>query len=107
MIPYRPTASTEAAMQREWRLFLVGAIVGSLLDLIHVVSGVLEYPHPFYPGGQAWWVPFLFGSAAVLLVKSYRPFVELFGATRTREPPLWAPRRSPRSETEIALTSSN
>jgi hypothetical protein len=70
---------------RERRLFLVGAIVGSALDMIHVLSGVLNYPKPFYPWGQAWWVPFLFGAAAIVLVRGYRLVADLVGA---RDPAL-------------------
>lgn len=65
---------------RERRLFLVGAFVGTLLDMIHVKSGVLYYPKPFYPWGQAWWVPLLFGVAAIVLVRGYRIVADLAGA---------------------------
>lgn len=66
-------------MQKEQRLFIVGAVMGTLLDLIHVQSGVLYYASPFYPGGQAFWVPLLFGAAALVLVRGYRSFAEFLG----------------------------
>jgi len=50
-------------------LFLLGGILGGLGDLSHVLTGTDGYqdpPFPF-PSGQPFWVPFLFGSATVLL----------------------------------------
>ena len=54
-----------------WRfllLYLVSALTGTGCDWLHVRSDVLSYPQPFYPGGQAVWVPFLFGAAGPVLV---------------------------------------
>ncbi|MEK6606893.1 MAG: hypothetical protein AABZ30_04455 [Myxococcota bacterium] len=51
-------------------LFVVGAILGTACDQIHVQFGVLWYPRPFMLG-QAWWVPPLFGGAGIAL--SYGP----------------------------------
>lgn len=48
-------------------LFLVGAVLGTLGDQIHVQFGVLYYPKPFLLG-QAFWVPLLFGAGAPLMV---------------------------------------
>ena len=47
-------------------LFLLGAILGSALDAFHTSSGVERYPIPAL-FGLAWWVPLLFGSAAVVI----------------------------------------
>lgn len=50
-------------------LFICGAILGTLGDLTHVISGTDRYPSPFYPlpTGQPIWVPFLFGGAALAI----------------------------------------
>ncbi len=47
-------------------VFVVGAVLGTLLDQLHVRGGVLSYPRPLLLG-QAAWVPLLFGVAAVSL----------------------------------------
>lgn len=47
-------------------LFLLGAILGSVLDAFHTSSGVERYPIPAF-FGLPWWVPLLFGSAAVAI----------------------------------------
>jgi hypothetical protein len=47
-------------------LFLLGATLGSALDAFHASSGVERYPIPVF-FGLAWWVPLLFGSAAVAI----------------------------------------
>jgi hypothetical protein len=73
-------------MTRNQRLFLVGAVAGASLDMIHVVSGVLSYPNPFYPWGQALWVPLLFGMAALVLVWGYQMVAAFVGA-RDPSPP--------------------
>jgi hypothetical protein len=73
-------------MTRNQRLFLVGAVAGASLDMIHVVSGVLYYPKPFYPWGQALWVPLLFGMAALALVLGYQMVAAFVGA-RDPSPP--------------------
>jgi hypothetical protein len=46
--------------------FVAGAVLGTALDQIHVHSGLTYYTHPVALGA-AWWVPLVFGSAAVLL----------------------------------------
>jgi hypothetical protein len=53
----------------KWALpVLAGAVVLTVCDHLHVVFGVLRYPHPDL-GRQAWWVPLLFaGACAVALV---------------------------------------
>lgn len=51
-------------------LFLTGATLGTVLDAFHVFSGVERYASPALLG-VAWWVPLLFGSAAVVIGYSH------------------------------------
>ncbi|MDO8526692.1 MAG: hypothetical protein Q7T03_03280 [Deltaproteobacteria bacterium] len=51
-------------------LFFIGAIVGSFLDATHVYAGIAWYAHPTF-WRMAWWVPFLMGSATVLIAYSH------------------------------------
>ena len=51
-------------------LFLVGATLGTALDAFHVFSGVERYASPALLG-VAWWVPLLFGGAAVAIGYSH------------------------------------
>jgi len=51
-------------------LFLLGALPGTALDAFHVLSGVERYASPTLPG-IAWWVPLLFGGAAVAIGYSH------------------------------------
>lgn len=44
-------------------LFVIGAVMLTLLDSVHVHTSTLAYSHPV-AYGQAWWVPLLFGCAA-------------------------------------------
>jgi hypothetical protein len=62
-----------AAIQRAGALFVAGAIVGTLLDRIHVAAGVLWYTHPAL-AGQAVWVPLTFGVGALLLMSGHLIF---------------------------------
>ena len=55
-------------------LFLVGAICGTALDAFHVYSSIEQYPRPAFLG-VAWWVPLLFGFAAVSIGYSH-PFID-------------------------------
>jgi len=53
---------------RKWgAVALAGAIVCTVCDHLHVVTGVLSYPHVSF-WGQAWWVPLLFACAAMVIV---------------------------------------
>lgn len=61
--------------------FVVGGIVGALLDQIHVRYGVLHYPHPVL-FDQAWWVVPLFGAATLAILSGARMFITRFPATR-------------------------
>ncbi len=51
-------------------LFLCGAVIGSALDTLHVYSRIERYAAPVL-FGLAWWVPLLFGSAAVAIDVPY------------------------------------
>lgn len=60
------------------KLFLIGAVVGTLLDGLSTWQGIAYYPAPFL-FQTAWWVPFLFGSAILLIGWSHaklHPFTE-------------------------------
>lgn len=61
-------------------LFALGAVLGTLLDRMHWAAGVLSYPDTTL-AGQAWWVPLLFGAAAIALVEGHR-----FAAKTMRAP---------------------
>ena len=62
-----------ASIQRAAALFVAGAIVGTLLDRIHVAAGVLWYTRPVL-AGQAIWVPLVFGVGALLLMSGHLIF---------------------------------
>jgi hypothetical protein len=66
-------------------LFALGAIAGTALDAIHAHNQVERYPTPVL-FGVAWWVPLLFGAAAVAIGVSH-PFVDPLLHQR-RSPPL-------------------
>jgi hypothetical protein len=55
-------------------LFLLGAILGTALDALDVYAGVERYPMPML-FGVAWWVPLLFGAAAIAIGYSH-PLVD-------------------------------
>jgi len=59
-----------ASTQRTAALFVAGAVVGTLLDRIHVAAGVLWYARPVL-AGQAVWVPLVFGVGALLLMSGH------------------------------------
>lgn len=50
----------------------VGAVLGTALDAVHVLTGTLSYPAPTLWGLQAWWVPLLFAGTGVLLGEGHR-----------------------------------
>ena len=64
-------------------LFLLGATLGSCFDAIHVHSGVERYPVPVL-FGLAWWVPLLFGAAAVAIGASHAWIDFLLGNIQRR-----------------------
>ncbi len=64
-------------IQYRWTLFwlfVIGAICGTALDAFHVYSSIEHYPKPAFLG-VAWWVPLLFGIAAVSIGYSH-PFID-------------------------------
>ena len=65
--------SQDTISLRAWAafwLFLLGATLGTALDALEVYSGVERYPRPML-FGVAWWVPLLFGAAAVAIGYSH------------------------------------
>ena len=54
-------------MRPNFSLFFFFALIATLCDQVWVRLGVLVYPHPFR-FGQAWWVPLLFGTVALIIV---------------------------------------
>ena len=62
-------------------LFLLGAIFGTGLDAIDVYSHVERYSMPVL-FGLAWWVPLLFGAAAVAIGYSHPLIDPLIGNVR-------------------------
>lgn len=64
-------------------LFGLGAILGTALDAIHVFSHIERYPAPTFLG-MAWWVPLLFGTAAVAIGSSHALVDPLLGQHRAR-----------------------
>jgi hypothetical protein len=70
--------------QRAWSAFwllLLGATLGTALDALEVYSGVERYPRPML-FGVAWWVPLLFGAAAVAIGYSHPLVDPLISRTR-------------------------
>ena len=69
--------SQDTISPRAWAifwLFLLGATLGTALDALEVYSGVERYPRPVL-FGVTWWVPLLFGAAAVAIGYSH-PLVD-------------------------------
>jgi hypothetical protein len=65
-----PPGLAARSLRRAPALFATGAIVGTLGDRIHTYFGVVRYPRTLL-WGEAWWVPLLMGSAALLFVESH------------------------------------
>lgn len=70
-------------------LFLLGAILGTSMDAYHVFSHVERYPDPFVLG-VAWWVPLLFGGAALAIGYSHPRVDPLLGQRRSPRRLLWS-----------------
>ncbi len=70
---YLPHATSHRGWVALW-LFLLGATFGTALDALHVYTGVERYPMPTFLG-VAWWVPLLFGVAAIAIGYSH-PLVD-------------------------------
>src|SRR6185503_2411797 len=69
-----------------WLLVAVaGAAICTACDHLHVVTGVLSYPHPVF-FSQAWWVPFLFGAASVAAVAGARTVRRMVGGAPLPRP---------------------
>ncbi len=64
-------------------LFLGGAIIGPALDALQVYGGVERYPLPTLLG-LAYWVPFLFGGAAIVIGYSHPLVDPLLRSRRSR-----------------------
>jgi hypothetical protein len=63
-------------------LAVAGAVLGTLLDALHVATSTTRYAHPAALG-LAWWVPILFAAAALVIGLSHRAVDALLG----RRPP--------------------
>jgi hypothetical protein len=63
---------------------LAGAVICTICDHLHVITGVLSYPHVAF-WGEAWWVPLLFATASVVIVLNARV------VRKTMKGPLLAP----------------
>jgi hypothetical protein len=70
-------------------LFLPGATLGTALDMLYVQSGIERYPSPAL-FGVAWWVPPLFGAAAVGIGYSHVLGDVLLRHRRIRSHLLWS-----------------
>jgi len=70
-------------------LFLVGAVLGTALDHLHVASGTTSYAHPVFLQA-AWWTPPLFGFAAAGFADLHSRLRRLFGALPRPQPRLAA-----------------
>ncbi len=66
--------------------FVLGAVVGTLLDAIHAYGDVLSYPHPAI-GRLAWFVPLEFGLIGVV-AGLLAPALE--NALASQDPPRWS-----------------
>src|SRR5262245_33985768 len=51
---------------------LLGAVVCTIGDHLHVITGVLSYPKVAF-WQEAWWVPLLFACASVVLIWNAQP----------------------------------
>jgi len=57
---------------------VMGAIICTICDHLHVINGVLSYPHVVF-WGEAWWVPLLFATASVVIVANARVVRRVLG----------------------------
>ena len=63
-------------------LAAVGALLCTVGDHLHAVSGILDYAHVF-AWDQAWWVPLLFACATLSCVSGAAPFLTRGAPMRT------------------------
>jgi len=69
-----------------WLLIaLLGGVVCTLCDHLHVACGVLAYPKVAF-WGEAWWVPLLFAVASIVMVSGARPVRRALGGRPTPAP---------------------
>src|SRR5688572_27643492 len=64
-------SSVRATMKRALLWAVIGSIVGTVLDMGHVLTGTLTYPYT-HIGLQPFWVPFLFAGAGIALGEGHR-----------------------------------
>lgn len=71
---------------RKWAaVALAGAVVCTVCDHLHVITGVLSYTKVSF-WGQAWWVPLLFAGAALAIVSGAWTTRKLLGGRALPEP---------------------
>ena len=58
-------------MREAAALLVAGAVLGTLLDGVHVATATTRYTHPAVLG-LAWWVPLLFAGASLAIGASHR-----------------------------------
>ena len=59
-------------------LLAAGAVLGTLLDVVHVATATTRYTHPAF-AGVAWWVPLLFAGAGLAIGVSHTRIDILLG----------------------------
>jgi hypothetical protein len=64
---------------------LSGAVICTICDHLHVITGVLSYPHVAF-WGEAWWVPLLFACASVVIVMNARVVRKVMRAEPLEKP---------------------
>lgn len=68
-----------------WGLLALAGSAITACDHLHVLGGVLWYPHVAF-WGQAWWVPLLFAGAAVVLIAGARQLAAWLADPAERPP---------------------
>lgn len=68
--------------KKDLTLFILGAILGPICDGFHTFSNTLYYPHVLFLK-MAWWVPLLFGFAAVSVGNGHLIADKLFNRKRS------------------------
>ncbi|MSP59871.1 MAG: hypothetical protein EXR72_05940 [Myxococcales bacterium] len=74
-------------MKRWLGVALLGSLICTVCDHLHVVLDVLSYARPIC-WGQAWWVPLLFAFATLAVVAGAAPMRALFASGFDRPPSL-------------------
>jgi hypothetical protein len=80
-------AATRTSVENGAALFLLFTLVATAVDAVWVRLGVIVYTTPVV-GGQAWWAPLQYGSAALVLVLALRRLAprSLVSAQGQRDP---------------------